>query len=132
MAPQVVETPADQAAQLMPMVPELPNLPPTDFFSETQWNVLFALMDGALPALTLESEVRDEHKQSAISEAQFRDALALARDQMVEPPSEELLKKYLEDMPSSYPGFVVGIQRTLSNVPDAAKKQLGAVLYALS
>ncbi len=116
----------------MPLVPELPDLPPTDFFNETQWAVLFALMDATLPALTLESEVRDEHKQSAISEAQFRDALALARGQMVEPPSEELLKKYLEDMPSSYPGFVVGIKRTLANVPDAGRKQLGAVLYALS
>ena len=132
MAPQVTKTSADQAAQLKPMVPELPDLPPTDFWNETQWNVLFALMDAAVPALTLESEVKDEHKQLAISEAQFRDALALARDQMVEPPSEELLKKYLEDMPSSHPGFIVGIKRTLSNVPDVSKKQLGAVLYALS
>ena len=121
------------AAATAPKPPKPPAPVDADFFSEKQWAVLMSIMDAVVPSLPLrEAGPLEPMTQLELSEAQFQEALELARSTMVEPPSEELLKAYLQDRPSDYPDFLVGIQRTLASVPSAAQKQLGAILSALS
>ncbi|KAH8878879.1 GMC oxidoreductase [Thozetella sp. PMI_491] len=120
------------AAAAVPSPPKLPSPGTGDIFNETQWAVLLSLLDAAIPPLVPESEVKDPAAQLAISDAQLQDARKLAASTMVHPPSEEALAAYLADRPSSYPGFVHGVRQTLSNAPAPARKQLGAVLFALS
>ncbi len=120
------------AATAAPNPPQLPPHTGRDTFSETQWAVLIALLDAALPSLALESSIEDTMVQASISEAQFQDALQLAQTTMVEPPSEALLKAYLGDRLSSYPDARDGIARLLGNASTVVCKQLRAVLSALS
>ncbi|KAK3692226.1 hypothetical protein B0T22DRAFT_531748 [Podospora appendiculata] len=112
--------------------PGLPPPPTGDWFDETQWAVLLALLDAVIPSITAETDVQDAKAQQALPDAHFDELVGRAQASMVEPPSADVLKSYFEDRPSTQPWFLYAVKRTLDTVPDPVRKQLGSVLSALS
>ncbi|KAK3939899.1 hypothetical protein QBC46DRAFT_449951 [Diplogelasinospora grovesii] len=115
-----------------PSPPELPPPPASDFFSETQWTVLMALLDAVVPSITTASIAQDEKTKTRIREERFDDVVKYARKTMADPPSADNLRAFLEDRPCSDPAFIYKVRRTLGTASESSRKQLGAALTALS
>ncbi len=91
-----------------------------------------AVMDAVVPSITLDSSVTDEKTQESLPESRLQEITEHIRTSMAEPPSEDLLRAYLEDRPSSSPAFVHGVRRALDKTPVKARNWLGSILTALS
>ncbi|KAK1827783.1 hypothetical protein QBC39DRAFT_418960 [Podospora conica] len=110
----------------------LPPLPACDFYEEAQWAVLFSLVDAIIPAIVPASTLTDANTQRAIDDADLDEAAARVQSSMTTPPSNDLLKAYLQDRPSTDPAFVTGLRRLVSSLPGPARSQLGLALTALT
>ncbi|KAK1971198.1 GMC oxidoreductase [Colletotrichum sublineola] len=111
---------------------QLPALPTTSFWSETQWAVLMSLLEAVLPSISLPATLSDATNQVRVSEADYTAALQLVRNTMKNPPSEEKFLEYLAHNPAKEPRFVENITRTLTSLPAAAQRQLGGAMGALA
>ncbi|KAK2014768.1 long chain fatty alcohol oxidase [Colletotrichum eremochloae] len=111
---------------------QLPALPTTSFWSETQWAVLMSLLEAVLPSISLPATLSDATNQVRVSEADYTAALQLVRNTMKNPPSEEKFLEYLAHNPAKEPRFVENITRTLASLPAAAQRQLGGAMGALA
>lgn len=133
MEPQTASTLTSSVPILPgPKCPGLPTPPTGDFFDETQWTVLYALLDAILPSITAAPDVTDDKTQYGIPEEDIKDLISNTKKNLAEPPSDDLLEAYLADRPSSHYNFTYGVRRILSCAPSSALKQLGGVLTALS
>ncbi|KAF4875836.1 Long-chain-alcohol oxidase FAO2 [Colletotrichum siamense] len=110
---------------------ELPVLPTSDFWNETQWSVLFSLLEAALPSIARPATLSDKTNQVRVSEAEYAQALQLVQNTMKNPPSEEKFQEYLAHCPAKEPKFVESVTRTLAALPSAAQKTLGGAMGAL-
>jgi hypothetical protein len=117
---------------VVPIPVPLPELPSSDFWSETQWEVLFALMDAVLPPIVPASDLEDEHAEIRISDDELAEAYQLLKKIVASPPREEEFRAYLRLSPLADPNFVDGIKRSMSTVAQEAQKKLGGVLGLLS
>ncbi|KAK0621354.1 hypothetical protein B0T17DRAFT_533772 [Bombardia bombarda] len=115
-----------------PSPPGMPPPPAGEFFDETQWAVLLAVLDAVVPSIMAATDVKDGMAQQGIPDGEFSALVERTQTCMVEPPSAQSLKAYLADRPSADPGYVTAVRRTLSTVPDGARRKLGGVLSALS
>ncbi|KAK1991967.1 GMC oxidoreductase [Colletotrichum falcatum] len=111
---------------------QLPALPATDFWSETQWAVLMSLVEAVLPSISLPATLSDATSQVRVSEADYAAALQLVRDTMKNPPSEEKFLEYLAHNPAREPRFVENLKRTLASLPSGAQRQLGGAMGTLA
>ncbi|KAI0128933.1 GMC oxidoreductase [Xylariales sp. AK1849] len=110
-------------------------LPPLVFehcFNETQWRVLFALVDAALPPIVAEHNVTEKRDQLRISQRQYEDAYASVLATMTHPPELERFKEYLRTKQSDSPRVVRNVKRTFETVPEKSRKELGLVLDLLN
>lgn len=123
---------SSEPTQPGPTSPGMPAPPTGDFFDETQWTVLYSLLDTILPSITAAPKVTDDKAQYGMPEADIKHLISNTQKNLAEPPSDNLLEAYLADRPSSDPNFTYGVRRILSSAPSSALKQLGAVLTALS
>jgi hypothetical protein len=114
-----------------PIPTPLPILLSGDHFSETQWQILFALVDAALPPIVVESTMTDKRNQLRISQKQYEEAYEHILNSMAEPPELDKFKEYLRTRQSDNPRFVENVKRTFEGVPEASKKKLGGVLNLL-
>ena len=115
-----------------PSPPGMPSPPTGDFFDDTQWTVLCALLDAIIPSITATDNVKDDKAQYGIPASQIDDLVAQTQNNVAEPPSADVFAAYLADRPSVDPLFIHGVRRILGCAPSSALKQLGAVLTALS
>ena len=107
--------------------------PPSDgFYNETQWEVLMALMDAAIPSIVSHSAMTDKFNQISIPDGRFQSNFKKIQDTMVEPPDLESFQAFLKDKPSDLPAFRQHAIRTLSTVSDKMRQELGGVLSLLS
>src|SRR5687768_16315041 len=83
-----------------PVPTALPELPSTDFWSKTQWDVFFALLDAAVPSVTTASALQSKTGQIVIREDDYGRALQDARRFVVDPPDEEQFLAFLQERPS--------------------------------
>ncbi|KEY67148.1 hypothetical protein S7711_03009 [Stachybotrys chartarum IBT 7711] len=105
----------------VPVITPLPEPPSSDFFTETQWEVLHAILDGALPSIVAESSIADDATQVALPDADFEKVLALAARPEVDAPTPEVLAAYLADRPSLDPAFREDVLTTLATSPQRQK-----------
>jgi hypothetical protein len=105
----------------VPVVTPLPEPPSSDFLTETQWEVLYAILDGALPSIVAESSIADDATQVALPDADFEEVLALAARPEVDAPTPEVLAAYLADRPSLGPAFREDVLTTLATSPQRQK-----------
>jgi len=115
-----------------PTPPALPPVPSGDYFNETQWTVLMAILDAVIPTIAAASTVTDEKTHRSINDDEFKNVTSSARVKSISPLSDEALKAYLEDRPSASPEFMDLLRRTLATIPSPARNKLGSVLHALS
>ncbi|KAK8079323.1 GMC oxidoreductase [Apiospora phragmitis] len=116
--------------------------PPATFFDDTQWRVLYALMDTVVPPIiATESsgeEVNGDQKttladkdQQTVSREVFESHFQKMQRCLVTPPSREAFAAYLSEKPSEVRDFRNHLVRTLATLSPDARKQLGAVTYLL-
>ncbi|TKW50203.1 Long-chain-alcohol oxidase FAO2 [Colletotrichum tanaceti] len=111
---------------------QLPALPTSDFWSETQWAVMMSLLEAVLPSISRPSTLSDPTNQVRVPEADYAAALQLAQNTMKNPPSEEKFQEYLAHNPAKEPKFVESITRTAAALAPAAQRQLGGVMSSLA
>lgn len=114
--------------------------PPATFFDETQWRVLYSLMDTVIPSLAAESDNEANDNNTIIDKKDDRqivpkDVLEAHYQKLQRclphPPSHEAFAAYLAERPSAIQDFRDHLTRTLATLSPAAQKQLGTVLYLL-
>lgn len=115
-----------------PTPTSLPPPPACDFYGEEQWAVLFSLADAIIPAVVPASTLADDKTQRGIDDADLDQATARVQSTMTTPPSDDLLKAYLQERPSTDPAFINGLRRLVAALPSPARAQLGIALTALT
>ncbi|KAL7822382.1 GMC oxidoreductase [Trichoderma gracile] len=112
-----------------PTAVPLPPPPPSDFMSQDQWDILWALLDGILPSYVRASAVTDKETQIAIPDAEFDRLVDNITNSFENPPSKELIAEYLAYRPAEQASFRVDCLRSLAASP--AKAKLAKVLGSL-
>jgi hypothetical protein len=115
-----------------PVATALPDAPLQDFFTPTQWDVLFALVDGALPSITSESAVTDEHGQIQLPDHEIDDILRRSVKSLAAPATQENIRAFLKDRPANDARFRDNLVRTLALTPPAQQKRLAGLLSLMS
>ncbi|KAK7959070.1 GMC oxidoreductase [Apiospora aurea] len=120
--------------------------PPATFFDDTQWRVLYALMDTVVPPIAAAAAASGEelvvavnsdgkspadNGHQALSKELFESHYQKMQSCMVTPPSREAFAAYLSEKPSEIQDFRNHLVRTLSTISPDARKQLGTVTYLL-
>ncbi|UKZ80749.1 hypothetical protein TrVFT333_008513 [Trichoderma virens FT-333] len=118
-------TPALQAPVAVP----LPPTPSTDFMTEDQWDVLWALLDGAMPSYVPASAVTDKERQVAIPDAEFDRLVQDITSSLDGAPSREEITEFLAFRLVDHPPFRDDCIRNLAASPAIAKlaKALGSL-----
>ncbi|KAL7937714.1 hypothetical protein V8C35DRAFT_186952 [Trichoderma chlorosporum] len=116
-------------AATAPQAVALPPLPSLDFFTVGQWDVLWALLDGALPSYVPESAVTDSERQVAIPDAEFDRLVETITSSLDGAPSREEIAEFLAFRPVDNPLFREDCIRNLAASPARAKlaKALGSL-----
>ncbi|KAI1878192.1 uncharacterized protein JN550_000374 [Neoarthrinium moseri] len=114
-----------------PTAVPLPPVRSDTYFTETQWHILFALLDAVLPPIVEAGTVTDKRNQLRISQEEYRGAYELIRTSQAEPPDLDKFKEYLGTRQSDSPRFVQNVKRTFETVPIANRKRLASVLDLL-
>ncbi|EFX04185.1 long-chain fatty alcohol dehydrogenase [Grosmannia clavigera kw1407] len=125
-----------EAAEISPRPLSLAPAPSGDWWDESQWAVLLALLDAVLSPIvaadTASSTGLNRRNAKCLSRADFDATVAHVRAAVIDPPDAALVASYLADRPSDHPVFVQGIKRTLAGQSPASRKQLGDVLALLT
>ncbi|KAK7953011.1 hypothetical protein PG988_013705 [Apiospora saccharicola] len=112
--------------------------PPGTFFDDTQWRVLYSLMDTVIPSIAASDDANGDSKDLV----KYGDCQIVPKDVLdahyqklqrclPTPPSRDAFAAYLAERPSAIQDFRNHLTRTLSTLSPAARGQLGAVLYLL-
>ena len=113
-----------------PVVTPLPAPAPTDFMDEGQWEVLWALLDGASASIAPASSNPDKTTQISVSDAELEEALAvLANPKFKQSPLKDVVRTFLAHRPSQDPAFREDLTRTLSISPQ--RHQLAKAIGSL-
>ncbi|EEU46044.1 uncharacterized protein NECHADRAFT_37686 [Fusarium vanettenii 77-13-4] len=115
-----------------PVATALPELPPDDFFSPTQWSVFFALMDGAVPSITSKSAATDDQGQIQLPDDEFDDTVNRALEPLAAPATGDNIRAFLEDRPILDPRFKENLLRTLALSPPSQQRRLGRLLTLMA
>ncbi|KAI1393693.1 long-chain fatty alcohol dehydrogenase [Hypoxylon trugodes] len=115
-----------------PIATQLPELKPDTYFSETQWKVLFALIDAIVPSIVAESRVTDRKTQLSIPDSQYKEAHEKTMKCMIHPPDYEDFQQYLEARSIDNPRFVQLVKRNVQEVSNTDRKKLGVILNIIS
>ncbi|KAH8595718.1 long chain fatty alcohol oxidase-like protein [Bisporella sp. PMI_857] len=118
---------------LAPLATPLPEGPKDQFFTEQQWTTLLAIMDTIIPSIHTEATTSYQSEQLTISKEKYNTAFEHLQSNVTNPPSQDLLAKYLEERPSTNPKFQDALQRILvQRSRDDARKGLAFILSALN
>ncbi|KAI1417556.1 long-chain fatty alcohol dehydrogenase [Hypoxylon sp. FL1857] len=115
-----------------PIPTQLPELKETSYFSETQWQLLLALVDAVIPSIVAEAAATDRKNQLRIPQPQYEEAYERTKSSMKHPPDYEKFKQYLESRPLDNPRCLNLLKRLLQNVPNDDRRRLGGILNLLT
>lgn len=98
--------------------------------TDSQWQVLFALLDVVVPSIEVgDSPAGNDKDHLRISQHHFHDLYeSVARD-MQYPPSEEVFRAYITRRLSDSPIFVDSVKKVIKTLGSTPSKQLGFVLW---
>lgn len=102
---------------LAPVATPLPPAPPLSILTKTQWAVLYALLDGAVPSVAAKSAIKDPHTQVAVPDDEFQRILENASGTMIKQPSPEALAAFLAFRPVDDAKFQDDVLRTVGVTP---------------
>ncbi|CAJ2506155.1 Uu.00g002850.m01.CDS01 [Anthostomella pinea] len=110
----------------------LPVFKSNEYYTDSQWQTLFALLDAIIPSIVVDTEVTDKNNQLSITEAQCREAYERTKRNLKHAPSYDKFKEYLRVRPVDNPNFVEETKRVIGNISKGNKKELGVVLSVLN
>lgn len=112
-----------------PLEVSLPPAPEAGFFSQAQWNTLFALADAIVPSIRAST---GSSSDKVISTQEWDDAIKKLTKYLPGPDATKLATQYLEENVSSNPAFRTYVQRIMgAHVPEEGKSGFGLILNAL-
>ncbi|OWP02346.1 hypothetical protein B2J93_3134 [Marssonina coronariae] len=120
---------------IAPLEAALPDPPTGNYFTETQWVSLMALMDTVIPSVKRESvgankQYQDEER---IPDTSFNTALHHLQRNVTNAPTKMQLDQYLAEKPSDNPEFHELVKRTLIQFSrEDARKGFSFLLSALN
>ena len=120
------------AGPIAPIPTALSTILPTTYWDESQWAVIFAIMEAVMPAFAPQSTIEDEQNQIRISDAEFEDIFKRLENTVVDPPSKESLREFLAKRCTDDPSYVEDVKRTVGSFKPAQHQQLGNVLRLLT
>ena len=110
----------------------LPPLPEGNPLSQAQWSSFMALADAIIPSVRPAATAQKLTDQT-LPDSAYSDAYNGLRSVISRSASDDLLKEYLTETPSSIPAFKSNIWRLLAeNIPGDPKQQILAVLSVLN
>ncbi|KAF3769946.1 long-chain fatty alcohol dehydrogenase [Cryphonectria parasitica EP155] len=115
-----------------PRSPELPMTPPAGFWSETQWDIFWAVMDSIIPAIVSKPCLTDGLSQLGISDAAYSSVMETARHTKLEKKDEASLQAFLQERLSTSPAVRETIIRITSRLPVKQQEALGTFLSSLA
>ena len=123
---------SSQVEAFAPLAIPLPEGPEDKYFTDAQWTTLLAILDTVIPSITRDASTSHQINQITISDKEYNDAMDHIKANIVNPPSTELLDKYLQECPSKSLRYQELLRRSLVvHSRDAPKKGLRVVLAAL-
>lgn len=122
---------AEPHGGLAPLPTGLRALPSTEYWDETQWAVLFAILEAIMPAVAPESAIKDRHNQIRIPDSEFEAIFKRVDENLANPPSKEALREFLGTRCTADPAFIDSCKRMVSSFPPAKTEQLGGILKLL-
>ncbi|KAF1981509.1 long chain fatty alcohol oxidase [Aulographum hederae CBS 113979] len=115
-----------------PSPTQLPPVPLNDPFTPAQWKTFLALADTLIPSITPRSTASS--KQLGVADAEYSTVLTTIEHVALQGQQNEegLAKRYLAEVPSSYPAFQAGLLRFAGfYMPQDLTKQLALLLNLL-
>lgn len=108
-------------------------LPPPiegDVLTESQWETLMAIADTIIPFIEVSST--PSLNKVAVQASEYEAATEKLKKSLATDTNPELPRKYMEENPSSLPGFRQALQRTLGeHVGEGALKGIRVILSTL-
>lgn len=104
-----------------------------DAFTETHWNVLFAIFDAVVPSIILEDKgaLLQRNDRLVISAGEFDNLYEGLKQQVKNPPSRDLFREYLAERTSQNAVFVRIVRESVSRMPPRVSGQLRFMLGLL-
>ncbi|KAJ5819001.1 Alcohol dehydrogenase long-chain fatty [Penicillium riverlandense] len=119
-------------ATYVPVEVPLPPVPATSYFSEAQWEILFALADAIIPSIRTSSTSKSSNDR-VISQAEWDTAVSKLKTTIPGPDAAKLAVQYLEENVSSNPAFRACIERIFGAfVHEEGRGGIGLILNALN
>ncbi|KAI1212866.1 long-chain fatty alcohol dehydrogenase [Annulohypoxylon truncatum] len=115
-----------------PIPTELPDLESDEYFSEVQWQVLYALVDAVIPSIVAEPSAIDRNAQLCISQSQYDEAYEHTERSLKFPPDPQKFRQYMEASPLDNLRFTRLLKRTIQGVPLTNRRQLGRILNIIA
>lgn len=119
-------------ASQAPVPTALPDAPPDDFLNPTQWRVVYALLDGALPSIASKSALKDKDGQIILPDDELDRVLEDALASLAGPATQRNLREFLEERPSEDARFRENVLRTLSLTPPDQQRKLAGFLSLMA
>lgn len=117
---------------LAPLTNPLPEPPAGEFFTESQWTTLLAIMDTVIPSVRCESTSDHKVYQRTISDVEYNAAVDHLRRNVTDLPDNESLAELLNERPSDIPEFKDVLLRTVVHYSrEDVRKGLAFILSAL-
>lgn len=117
---------------MTPQSPALPELPPLDFWSETEWAVFNAILDTIVPAVVSMSSLTQKEGQLGIPDDEYSAVMGKARATTLESRDEASLKAFMEDKASTHPAVREVSLRIAARLSVAQRDGLKRLLKSLS
>ncbi len=118
---------------IAPFEVALPDPTAGNYFTETQWTTLMALMDTVIPSVKRESATSTPNlDEQHIPDTMYNTAVHHLQRNMTNPPIQVQLDEYLAEKPSDTPEFHELVKRTLIHFSrEDARKGFSFLLSAL-
>lgn len=114
-----------------PLVSPLPPPLEGDVLTESQWETLMAIGDTLIPFIEVSSTTPSFNKLS-VKSSEYAAAIESLKRPLADQTDLKVPQQYLEEHPSSLPGFKQSLQRTLGeNLREGALKGFRIILSAL-
>lgn len=122
----------DQAASSStPVEVPLPPIASTQYFSEDQWKILFALADAIIPSIRTPATSKSP-SDKVVTTSEWDAAVSRLTAIIPGPDAANLATQYLEEDASSNPAFRAGVERIFGEyVHDEGRSGFSLILSVL-
>ncbi|OLN95349.1 Long-chain-alcohol oxidase FAO2-like protein 1 [Colletotrichum chlorophyti] len=115
----------------MTNTPCLPQLQPTSYWTDAQWDIFWSLLEAVLPAIHDESSFSDDNHQLKISNEELATAYQSMKAIVADAPSEEQFRAFLAHSATNAPAFRDNIRRTVTMLHQSTRTAIGGLFAFL-